>query len=130
AEWVLSAVLALEKELLDLSVQQQNAQWKSRMLRELAEKRALIVGYGSIGREVGRALNSLGVEVRGVARSKRPGVHSVDELDELLPDADIVVLLVPQTSETIAMVDARRIGLLHPGALLVNAARGSVVETE
>ena len=64
-----------------------------------------------------------------VARTARPGVHGIDELPGLLPDADVVVLIVPLTDQTRGMVDAAFLGRMRDGALLVNAARGPVVDT-
>ncbi|HZE32151.1 MAG TPA: NAD(P)-dependent oxidoreductase, partial [Actinoallomurus sp.] len=65
-----------------------------------------------------------------VARTERDGVHPVSALPELLPDADIVVLIVPSTTETTGMVDKAFLSRMRDGALLVNAARGTVVVTE
>ena len=64
-----------------------------------------------------------------VARTARDGVHSIDELPELLPNADAVVLIVPKTDETVGMVDAKFLAAMPDGALLVNGARGPVVDT-
>ncbi|MBO0772451.1 MAG: phosphoglycerate dehydrogenase, partial [Actinobacteria bacterium] len=95
----------------------------------LAGKTVLIVGYGSIGAAVERRLAGFEVTVRRVARSARDGVAAVTELPELLPEADVVVILAPVTTETIGMVDAAFLGRMKDGALLVNAARGSLVVT-
>jgi phosphoglycerate dehydrogenase-like enzyme len=65
-----------------------------------------------------------------VARHAREGVEAVSQLDQLLPQADIVVLTTPLTPETRHLIDADRIARMKPGALLVNAARGPVVETD
>jgi|GEM_PF-29198 len=119
---------------------------------DLHGKRVLIVGYGAIGEAIEHRLAPFGVEITRVARSARgPGyargsgsahgsgsarsattlpVHAVTELDALLPHADIAILILPMTPETRGLIDARRIALLPPGALLVNAARGPVVDTD
>jgi phosphoglycerate dehydrogenase-like enzyme len=65
-----------------------------------------------------------------VARTAREGVRSTDELPELLPHADVVIVIVPVTPETTGMVDAAFLAAMKDGALLVNAARGVVVDTE
>ena len=100
----------------------------------MADKRVLLVGYGSVGAAVDARLAGFEVEVTRVARSARPGaspvVHGFDELTGLLPYADVVVLTVPLTDETRGLVDAAFLGALHDGALLVNAARGPVVVTD
>jgi phosphoglycerate dehydrogenase-like enzyme len=90
----------------------------------------LIVGYGSIGRAVERRLAGFEVEVSRVARRARDGVAPVSDLPALLPTADVVVILAPVTAETIGMVDAGFLARMKDGALLVNAARGSLVVTD
>ena len=90
----------------------------------------LIVGYGAIGEAIERRLLPFEVEVVRVARSARDGVHGIDELPALLPDADVVVLVVPLTDATRGLVDAGFLARMKDGALLVNVARGAVVVTD
>lgn len=97
---------------------------------ELHGKRVLIVGYGDIGRAIEARLLPFGVEIVRVARTAREGVHGVGELMDLLPAADILVLIVPFTRETTGMIGAPQLARMRQGALLVNAARGPVVDTE
>jgi phosphoglycerate dehydrogenase-like enzyme len=89
----------------------------------------LILGYGSIGAAVETRLAAFDVELIRVARHARAGVHAVHELGSLLPLAEIVVVLLPLTRETTGLLDADLLGRLRPGALLVNAARGPIVDT-
>jgi len=96
----------------------------------LAGKTVLIVGYGSIGAAVERRLAGFEVRVIRVARTARPDVATVSGLPELLPGADVVVLLAPVTPETIGMADAAFLARMKDGALLVNAARGSLLHTD
>jgi phosphoglycerate dehydrogenase-like enzyme len=91
--------------------------------------RVLVVGAGDIGRTIGRMLSGFDVELTFVARTARDGVHSTEELPRLLPEADVVVLIVPVTPETRGLVDAGFLAAMKDGALLVNAARGVVVDT-
>jgi phosphoglycerate dehydrogenase-like enzyme len=130
AEWVLAAILAMEKRLPAFARRQAEHVWKPELLDELAGRRALIVGYGSIGQRVAAMLRALGLEVVGVAASPHPGVHGVEALAELLPSAELVVLLVPLTAQTHGLFDRRMLSRMRSGALLVNAARGPVVDTE
>jgi phosphoglycerate dehydrogenase-like enzyme len=130
AEWVLAAILDAVKDLPRLRRQQEERNWEATIPDELASSRALIVGYGSIGRAVENRLSPFGVHVDRVARRSRPGVDSVDRLKELLPLADIVILLMPETQATISLFDRSTLERLKPGALLVNAARGGVVDTD
>lgn len=130
AEWVVGAILDSYKGFARLRRQQERAQWKPLMPRELAGSKALIVGYGSIGRAVEDRLRPFGVEVTGVASRRRGDAHGVDAIDKLLPDADIVIVLLPATPETAGLIDKQRLARLKTGALLVNAGRGTVVDME
>jgi phosphoglycerate dehydrogenase-like enzyme len=130
AEWVVAAMLASIRRFPYFVAEQAAARWSFRFTGCLAGKIVLIVGYGSIGAAVERRLSGFDVEVRRVARSARDGVHPIGELPGLLPEADVVVLLAPVTTETIGMVDAAFLARMKDGALFVNAARGSLVVTD
>lgn len=130
AEWVVAAILAMYKELPRYHRQQEEGRWEWSMATELAGARVLIVGYGSIGNAVEERLRPFGVEVDRIARRPRAGVAGQDEMDELLPLADIAVVLLPASPSTLGLFDADRLAKLKPGALLVNAGRGRVVDTE
>lgn len=129
AEWVLAAILSRTKELGAWQREQEGRAWQPRPLDELAGASALIVGYGSIGRAVERRLEPFEVTVGRVAGHARPGVHGVEDLGDLIGAFDIVVLLMPATPETEGLFDAAMLGRMKPGALLVNAGRGSAVDT-
>jgi phosphoglycerate dehydrogenase-like enzyme len=90
----------------------------------------LIVGYGSIGEAVERRLAGWEVTIDRVARAPRPAVHGLADLPALLPKADVVVILVPTTGDTRNMVDAKFLATMKDHALLVNAARGAIVDTD
>jgi phosphoglycerate dehydrogenase-like enzyme len=130
AEWVVAAILAAVRQFPYFAGQQAAGRWSYRFTGCLAGQTVLIVGYGSIGQAVERRLNGFGVTVRRVARTPRDGVSGLSELGGLLPEADVVVLLAPVTTETIGMVDAAFLARMPDGALFVNAARGSLVRTE
>ena len=139
AEWVLAVTLAMQKRLPWFGSEQAAGRWDASAnlafgdgpaARDLAGSTAVVIGYGSIGRAVGDRLRPFGVEVIGVARTPDPGVHGPEELPRLLPRADIVVLLVPATPLTAGMVDREFLAAMRPGALLVNGARGSLVDTD
>jgi phosphoglycerate dehydrogenase-like enzyme len=129
AEWIMAVILAQVRGLPAFCAAQQRGTWEFTETGPLAGQRLLIVGYGSIGEAAERLLTPFGVTVERVARRARPGVADPDELPAMLPRADIVVLLVPVTPATLALADARFLSLMHDGALLVNAARGSIVDT-
>jgi phosphoglycerate dehydrogenase-like enzyme len=130
AEWVVAAMLASVREFPYFAGEQAAARWSYRFTGTLAGQTVLIVGYGSIGAAVERRLSGFDVEVLRVARTARSGVNPVSELPELLPASDVVVVLAPVTADTIGMVDAAFLGRMKNDALLVNAARGSLVVTD
>jgi phosphoglycerate dehydrogenase-like enzyme len=129
AEWIMAVILAEVRGLPRFMAAQQAGKWEVATSPPLAGQRALIVGYGSIGEVTEKLLSPFGVTVTRIARRARPGVSAMDDLPALLPHADIVILLVPVTSATTGLVDARFLSQMHDGALLVNAARGSIVDT-
>lgn len=130
AEWVLAAILASTMGLEELRDRQREHRWERRQPSELAGSTVMILGDGSIGGAVEARLEPFEVELIRVARHARPGVHAVDDLPTLLPRAEIVVVLLPLTPETTGLLGAELLGRLRPGALLVNAARGPIVDTE
>ncbi len=130
AEWVVAAMLAALREFPGFARDQAAQRWNYHFTDCLAGKTVLIVGYGSIGAAVERRLAGFEVQVTRVARTARPDVAAVNDLPVLLPGADVVVLLAPVTQETIGMADAAFLARMKDGALLVNAARGSLLHTD
>jgi phosphoglycerate dehydrogenase-like enzyme len=130
AEWVVAAILASIREFPYFATEQAAARWSYRPTGCLTGKTVLIIGYGSIGAAIERRLIPFDVEVLRVARTARSGVSPVSEIPALLGRADVVVLIVPVTADTIGMADAVFLSQMKDGALLVNAARGSVVVTD
>jgi phosphoglycerate dehydrogenase-like enzyme len=129
AEWVVGAILAMQRRLITARDAQLATDWRPFESDELAGLRAVILGFGSIGSAVAARLRPFGVDIVGVARARREGVLGLEDLDEALPAADILIDLLPLSVETAGLLNARRIGLLRPGALLVNAGRGATVDT-
>jgi phosphoglycerate dehydrogenase-like enzyme len=129
AEWITAVILAQVRQLPRFIVAQQAGTWDPVRSGSLAGQTVLIVGYGSIGEATEHRLAPFGVRFERVARRPRAGVMTMDDLPDALPRADIVILLVPVTPATTGLVDARFLARLHDGALLVNAARGSIVDT-
>jgi phosphoglycerate dehydrogenase-like enzyme len=129
AEWVVAATLAAQRGLPDLVREQDAGRWSPRTHRSLVGARVLVVGAGDIGRRIGAMLSGFDVELTYVGRTARDGVHGTGELPDLLPRADVVVVIVPVTEETTGLVDATFLAAMPDGALLVNAARGVVVDT-
>ena len=129
AEWVVGVILAFQRGVVRARDAQARREWDSFEPDELAGRRIVILGFGSIGMAVAERLRPFGVEIIGVSRTRRDGVLGLDDLDDLLTSAEILVDLLPLTGETVGLLDARRLGLLPDGALLVNAGRGRTVET-
>jgi phosphoglycerate dehydrogenase-like enzyme len=130
AEWVVAAILADHKQFPVLIDQQRAGTWKTQRARRLVGSTVLLLGYGGIAEAVERRLQPFGVEFLRVARHAREGVETLAALPELLPRSDIVVLLVPLTAETNGLVDAAFLAQLPDDALIVNAARGKVIDTD
>ena len=127
AEWVIGALLGASSGLLRCA---RDRTWERYRVEDLTSWKVLIVGMGSIGRLVGAHLEELGAEVVGVASRARDGLHGIDELQVLLPAADAVVLLTPLTDSTRGLIGIAELAAMHDEAVLVNAARGPVVDTE
>ena len=130
AELVLALTLASLRGIPEFVRERDHEVWHQRSLPALADKRVLIVGYGSIGEAIERRLLSFEVEVVKVARRAREGVHAFEDLPSLVPEADVVVLVVPLTEQTRGLVDADFLSRMKDGALLVNVARGAVIDTD
>jgi phosphoglycerate dehydrogenase-like enzyme len=130
AELALTLTLASLRGIPGFVEDQKDQQWHQGWRPSLADSTVLIVGYGDIGRDVERRLLPFEVDVLRVARTARDGVATLAELPDLLPRADVVILIVPGTSETRGLVDAAFLGRMKQGALLVNVARGPVVVTD
>ncbi|WP_231121872.1 2-hydroxyacid dehydrogenase [Motilibacter peucedani] len=130
SELALALVLAAQRDLPEFVRTQDEGRWEPRRTTGLADRTVLILGHGSIGAALERRLEGFEVEVLRVARTARDGVHGIDELPDLLPGVDIVVVLVPATPQTKGLVDAQLLSRMKDGALLVNVARGSIVDQD
>jgi phosphoglycerate dehydrogenase-like enzyme len=129
AEWVMGAAIASVRGFDVYARRQAERKWAPERSGTLYGKTALIVGAGSIGESVARRFEASGMAVLKIARTARPWVGTLADLPEWLPRADVVVIVVPLTPETEHLVDAGFLARMHDGALLVNAARGRVVDT-
>ncbi|MCW2529652.1 MAG: D-isomer specific 2-hydroxyacid dehydrogenase NAD-binding [Pseudonocardiales bacterium] len=129
SEWVLAVTLASLREIPRFVRAADDRRWDYHSTDELAGKRVLIIGAGDLGQQTARRLRAFDAEPVLVARTARDDIHALSELPELLPSADVVVLVVPKTDETTGLVNAEFLARLRDGALVVNAARGPVVDT-
>ena len=135
AELAVALALASGRHLDHYARNQPSGIWESlRLGISLADQRVLIIGYGHIGAAIERRLS--GFEVASVTRvARRPRtepvpVYAIDDLPELLPDADVAFLVAPHTPQTEGMIGGRELASLPDGAVLVNVARGKLVDTE
>lgn len=136
AEMALTLLLASVRRLPDYLRQQDQGAWQRQPSLPLVESRVMVLGYGSIGREIARRLTAFKADVVAVASRARGGdefvdaVHGVDELPELLPQVRAVILITTLTDATRGLVDADFLRRMPDGAVLVNVARGPVVVTD
>ncbi len=137
AEWLLAALLAIWRHLPEYAENQKNCRWQRLgPVRTLAGSTVLVLGFGDLGRNFARRAHLLGARVLAVRR--RPGekpdwleaLGGAEMLEEWLPLADAVVLCLPASASTRHMLSAGRIALLKKGAVVLNAGRGSAVDTE
>ena len=135
AEMALAGVLYLFKGMKGFCASQENHRWeKQRELRELTGKNVAIVGCGSVGTECAGRFRAFGCRIIGVDPFGRKedscdAMRDMAELDPVLEEADIVIVAAPLTEETKGLLDSRRLSHMKDGAVLVNIARGALVET-
>ncbi len=130
AEWVIGVLLAIYRELREFEQTRQERRWHQHVTDTLQDKRILVIGAGDLGQQLMRRLDTFDAHTTLVGTRARDGVHGNDELPELLPHYDAVVLMMPVTPQTRGMVDAEFLSHLADNAILVNAARGQVVDTD
>ncbi len=134
AELAVGLTLAALRHLDEFARAMPAGEWRYDRHEALADKRVLIVGFGSIGRAIARRLDGFECSIEAVARTARVVdgivVHAADELPALVPGADVVILIVPLSEATRGLVDGALLAAMPDGALLVNVARGPVVDTD
>lgn len=134
AEYVLGLILCFAKRFPETVLHQSEHRWQHRLGELVVGSRALIVGVGSIGREIARLLVRVGLHVEGVGRRARASdadfatVHARENLDQALAEADYVVIIVPLTDETRGSFGAAQFRAMKPTAHLINVARGAVLD--
>ncbi len=141
AEHTMGLLLALARNFPDSTRHQDRSHWgqqeiwdKPQRLTELSGQVLLIVGFGSIGREVAKRARAFDMRVWGVTRSGHGDakhaekLFAASQLEETLPQADYVVIAVPETSETRHLIGALQIARMKPGARLINVGRGSLLD--
>ena len=134
AELALALTLASGRHLDDFARNQVSGNWAPIHGTSLADQRVLILGYGRIGAAIERRLTGFETaSITRVARRERTGeprVHPVSALSELIGDVDVLIIIAPLTEDTRGLVDADLLAGLPDGALVVNVARGKIVDTD
>jgi phosphoglycerate dehydrogenase-like enzyme len=134
AEYVFGYLLAQELDIPRALDQMRSREWERWTPGSLVGKTLLVVGYGSIGREVAALGRALGMETLGIRRGPIPpeerkrGVRGLVALAECLPRADVIVNLLPLTMETGSFWTRERLGQMRPGSVFVNVSRGATVD--
>ena len=105
-------------------------QWTHKRYPSFNGSNIAIVGFGSIGQCLGRALTGFDVSVTGFSRSPKNGSLSMDALDGLLPTFDFVFLTLPLNAQSLHLFNAKRLALMKDGSVIINVARGRIIDTE
>lgn len=135
SEYVVGAVLCLYRRFLEYIENQRLALWRDAGAeRTLEGKTALILGTGDIGSNVAKRLSAFGTKNIGVRRTGAPAqyfeeIHTLSNLDSLLPQADLIIGCLPNTKETGHILDGKKFALMKSDALLINVGRGSLIDT-
>lgn len=138
AELALALTLAMQRGLTEFVLASERHEWQLRWFPSLADRRVLIVGFGAVGQAIEERLIPFEAEVTRVASTARVQegsagrpvqVHGFADLHALVPHAEIIILAVPLTEQTHHLVDAAFLSAMADNALLVNVARGRVVDT-
>ena len=109
---------------------QDKGEWVNKNYDSINDRKIGIVGFGSIGSTIARMLSGFSVEIVAFTQSGRDNTIAITDLDQHLPSLDVVILILPLTKESKHLFDARRLALMKDGALLVNVARGPIVDTD
>ncbi len=134
AEYTLGQIIAFAKRFPESYALQARGEWLHRLSARVEGARVLVVGVGSIGREIARLVRAVGMVVEGVGRTARDGdgdfdrIHGRDDLTVCLGDADYVVLITPLTAETTGMFGPDQFAAMKPSACFINLGRGPLVD--
>ena len=130
AELAVAGLLSLLRGLPGFARNQADGRWEERWTDDLDEAEILLLGAGDINQRVAAALAPFGARCTFVARTARAGMRTTADLPALVPAARAVVLALPLTGETRGLVDSAFLAMLPDGAIVVNVARGAIVDTE
>jgi phosphoglycerate dehydrogenase-like enzyme len=130
AELAVGLAIASRRGFAEFIREQATGTWNHRRFPALSDSKVGIIGFGSIGKEVARKLSGFDVSITAFTQSGRDGTVKIDDLDKHLPQLDIVILILPLTDSSRHMFNAARLASMKDGALIVNVARGPIIDTE
>jgi phosphoglycerate dehydrogenase-like enzyme len=130
AEWAIAALLVIFRDFPRFAADQAAHEWHQAVTETLDGKRVLILGAGDLGTNLRSRLEPFGASVTMVAHTAHDGAHGLNDVPHLLGDHDAVVIMIPYNEETHHLVDAGFLARMPDGAVVVNAARGPVVDTD
>ena len=130
AELAVGLTIASLRGFPDFIRNQDKSDWVHVKNKSINDRKIGIIGFGSIGTTIAKMLSGFTVEIIPFTQSGRDNTIAITDLDKHLPTLDVVILILPLTKESKHLFDAKRLSLMKDGALLVNVARGPIVETE
>lgn len=130
AELAVGLAIASLRGFPKFVLSQNQGKWDPAQFRSINDRKIGIVGFGAIGQTIARNLSGFDVEVIGFSRTGQDGAVKVEHFDEYLPSLDVIILIMPLNDESRHFFDTRRFSLLKDGALLINVARGAIVDTD
>jgi D-3-phosphoglycerate dehydrogenase / 2-oxoglutarate reductase len=128
AEHALALTLAGARDIVRMDREIRLGGWRPRSGLQVRGRRLAIVGLGGIGAELANMASALGMQVRGWNRTRKDHPSYVSDLEEALRDADVVSLHLVLNDETFRILDKRRLDLLRRGSIVVNTARGALID--
>ena len=130
AELAVGLTIASLRGFPDFVRNQDKSEWVHVKNKSINDRKIGIIGFGSIGTTIAKMLSGFTVEIIPFTQSGRDNTIAITDLDKHLPTLDVVILILPLTKESKHLFDAKRLSLMKDGALLVNVARGPIVETD
>jgi phosphoglycerate dehydrogenase-like enzyme len=130
AELAVGLAIASRRGFPEFMREQIAGRWSHHRTSSLSDSKIGIIGYGSIGKKIAQNLSGFEVSITAFTQSGRDGSLTIDQLDAHLPNLDIIILILPLSDSSRHLFNAKRLAALKDGALLINVARGPVVETD
>ena len=130
AELAIALAIASRRGFAAFAADQAAQRWGHERMASLTDSNVAIVGYGNIGKMIGKMLANFEVTVTAFSRSGKDGALTFDHFDHLLPTFDVIILIVPLNDQSRRLMNAQRLAAMKDGAALINVARGPVVDTD